>query len=79
METRIEAAMFLLQIMNYELGIVIPLRTTEEVETVACWKRPARKYVDGVDRAWVCPCLYFSVVSICLLPFFWHHILCLLP
>ncbi|EJD04669.1 phospholipase D/nuclease [Fomitiporia mediterranea MF3/22] len=42
-----------LNIVNYELGIVIPLRTGEEVENVACWRRPARKYVLDVDRPWM--------------------------
>ncbi|KAL5525069.1 hypothetical protein ACEPAF_8938 [Sanghuangporus sanghuang] len=42
-----------LNIVNYELGIVIPLRSFEELEKVACWKRPARQYVKGVDRPWM--------------------------
>ncbi|KAL5478752.1 hypothetical protein ACEPAI_2029 [Sanghuangporus weigelae] len=42
-----------LNIVNYELGIVLPLRSFEELEKVACWKRPARQYVKGVDRPWM--------------------------
>ncbi|KAL5520516.1 hypothetical protein ACEPAG_9740 [Sanghuangporus baumii] len=42
-----------LNIVNYELGIVLPLRSFEELDKVACWKRPARQYVKGVDRPWM--------------------------
>lgn len=41
------------QVVNYELGIVFPLYDEKDVERVSCFKRPARKYVSGQDRAWV--------------------------
>lgn len=48
------------QVNNYELGILIPLRTQEEVERMTCWERPPKKYVLGQDEPWVrchCVCL----------------------
>ncbi|KDQ27470.1 hypothetical protein PLEOSDRAFT_51208 [Pleurotus ostreatus PC15] len=42
-----------LNIKNYELGIVFPLKDEAEVERVACWQRPPRKYVPGDDRPWM--------------------------
>ncbi|KAG6331157.1 hypothetical protein ID866_7933 [Astraeus odoratus] len=42
-----------LNIVNYELGIVFPLYSEQEVNTVSCFKRPPRKYVLGKDRPWV--------------------------
>ncbi|KAH8115094.1 phospholipase D/nuclease [Phellopilus nigrolimitatus] len=42
-----------LNIVNYEMGIVLPLKNHSEVDNVACWKRPARKYVLGKDRPWM--------------------------
>ncbi|KAI5120005.1 hypothetical protein M0805_008466 [Coniferiporia weirii] len=42
-----------LNIVNFELGIVLPLRNDDEADRIACWKRPPRKYVSGVDRAWM--------------------------
>ena len=41
------------QITNYELGILIPLHSQEEVDRVACWERPPQKYVSGRDEPWV--------------------------
>lgn len=38
--------------MNYELGIVFRLESAEDVERVACFERPPRKY-GPQDRAWV--------------------------
>ncbi|CAL1698599.1 unnamed protein product [Somion occarium] len=38
---------------NFELGIVFPLRSAEELERVACWERPPRKYVLGKDEPWM--------------------------
>ncbi|CAL1698618.1 unnamed protein product [Somion occarium] len=38
---------------NFELGIVFPLRRAEELERVACWERPPRKYVLGKDEPWM--------------------------
>ena len=49
------------QISNYELGIIMPLRDDAEVERVACWTRPLRKYVLGKDEPWVC---VFSLVVV---------------
>ena len=43
----------LCQITNYELGIAFPLRSEKEVEDVACYRRPPRKYVTGTDEPWV--------------------------
>ena len=42
------------QITNFELGVLIPLRNEAELERVACWERPPRKYVLGKDEPWVC-------------------------
>ena len=42
-----------MQITNYELGILIPLRTEAEIERLTCWERPAQKYVLGRDEPWV--------------------------
>lgn len=39
--------------VNYELGIVFPLYSEQEVERVSCFKRPPRKYVLGEDRPWI--------------------------
>ncbi|KAI9058657.1 phospholipase D/nuclease [Trametes sanguinea] len=42
-----------LNVTNYELGIVIPLRTQADVDKVACWERPPPKYVLGCDEPWM--------------------------
>ncbi|KIK79913.1 hypothetical protein PAXRUDRAFT_36333 [Paxillus rubicundulus Ve08.2h10] len=42
-----------LNLVNYELGILFPLYGEEDVKRVACFKRPPRKYTLGEDRAWV--------------------------
>ncbi|KAH9851198.1 phospholipase D/nuclease [Lenzites betulinus] len=42
-----------LNINNYELGIVIPLRNEAEIDRVACWERPPQKYVTGKDMPWM--------------------------
>ncbi len=39
--------------MNYELGVLIPLRTEEEIDKATCWERPPLKYVAGRDMPWV--------------------------
>lgn len=39
--------------VNYELGILFPLYSEEEIERVSCFKRPPRKYVLGEDRPWI--------------------------
>ncbi|KIK15083.1 hypothetical protein PISMIDRAFT_336014 [Pisolithus microcarpus 441] len=39
--------------VNYELGILFPLYSEQEVERVSCFKRPPRKYVLGEDRPWI--------------------------
>ena len=41
------------QNVNYEMGVVLPLKSLREVDDVVCWERPARKYVLSKDRAWV--------------------------
>ncbi|KAI0076842.1 phospholipase D/nuclease [Panus rudis PR-1116 ss-1] len=38
---------------NYELGIVFPLRSKEEIDNVVCWERPPRKYANGQDVPWM--------------------------
>ncbi|PIL25690.1 hypothetical protein GSI_11440 [Ganoderma sinense ZZ0214-1] len=42
-----------LNITNYELGILLPLHSEEEIESVACWERPPQKYVIGRDEPWI--------------------------
>ncbi|KAI0712722.1 tyrosyl-DNA phosphodiesterase-domain-containing protein [Cerioporus squamosus] len=42
-----------LNITNYELGVLIPLHSQEEVDRVACWERPPQKYVIGRDEPWI--------------------------
>ncbi|KAG1890452.1 tyrosyl-DNA phosphodiesterase-domain-containing protein [Suillus fuscotomentosus] len=42
-----------LNVVNYELGIVFPLYDAKDAERVSCFKRPARKYVSGQDRPWI--------------------------
>jgi len=42
-----------LNITNFELGIVLPIEKQEMLDEVAAWKRPARKYVTGKDVPWV--------------------------
>ena len=51
--------------MNYEMGIVLPLKSNKEIEDIVCWERPARKYVLGKDRAWVSPTCTFFVRNAC--------------
>lgn len=41
------------QVTNYELGVVLPLKDEAHANRIACWKRPARKYVLGEDVPWV--------------------------
>lgn len=41
------------QVTNYELGIVMPLKTAQEIDRVACWERPPKKYAIGKDEPWV--------------------------
>ncbi|KAI0633159.1 phospholipase D/nuclease [Trametes polyzona] len=54
----------ILNVTNYELGIVIPLRTQEEVDRVACWERPPPKYIQGRDEPWIqSESPYFATVS----------------
>ncbi|KAG1744560.1 tyrosyl-DNA phosphodiesterase-domain-containing protein [Suillus paluster] len=43
----------ILNVVNYELGIIFPLYNAKDVERVSCFKRPARKYVSGQDRPWI--------------------------
>ncbi|KAF8553316.1 phospholipase D/nuclease [Imleria badia] len=42
-----------LDVVNYELGIVLPLYEEKDVKQVSCFKRPPRKYVLGEDRPWI--------------------------
>ncbi|CDO75716.1 hypothetical protein BN946_scf184493.g14 [Trametes cinnabarina] len=41
-----------LNVNNYELGVVLPLRTHDEADKIACWERPPPKYVLGQDEPW---------------------------
>ncbi|KAI0369539.1 phospholipase D/nuclease [Pilatotrama ljubarskyi] len=43
----------ILNVTNYELGIVLPLRSEEEIDRVACWERPPQKYALGRDEPWM--------------------------
>ncbi|KAG2005546.1 hypothetical protein CC2G_001942 [Coprinopsis cinerea AmutBmut pab1-1] len=42
-----------LNITNYEVGVVFPLKDDAEVEKVACFQRPPKKYVAGKDEPWI--------------------------
>ncbi|KIJ62339.1 hypothetical protein HYDPIDRAFT_30594 [Hydnomerulius pinastri MD-312] len=42
-----------LDIVNYELGILFPLYGEEDVRRVSCFKRPPRKYISEEDRPWI--------------------------
>ncbi|KLO16637.1 phospholipase D/nuclease [Schizopora paradoxa] len=42
-----------LNIVNYELGIIFPLKNEQEIDAVACWERPPKKYNLKTDRAWI--------------------------
>ncbi|EIN05149.1 phospholipase D/nuclease, partial [Punctularia strigosozonata HHB-11173 SS5] len=43
----------IMNITNYEIGIVLPLTSGKEADAIACWERPPRKYVPGKDVPWV--------------------------
>ncbi|KAF7317603.1 hypothetical protein MKEN_00847500 [Mycena kentingensis (nom. inval.)] len=40
------------QVNNFELGVVLPLQTTEELERMSAWDRPAKQYA-GNDIPWL--------------------------
>ncbi|EUC59379.1 tyrosyl-DNA phosphodiesterase [Rhizoctonia solani AG-3 Rhs1AP] len=40
-------------IINYELGVVLPLESASQGDELACWQRPPRQYVSGQDVPWV--------------------------
>ncbi|KAK7684382.1 hypothetical protein QCA50_012329 [Cerrena zonata] len=42
-----------LNITNFELGVLLPLRRKEDLDSVVCWERPAKKYVIGTDEPWM--------------------------
>jgi hypothetical protein len=42
----------LVQVVNYELGIVLRLEGPEDVDAVVAWERPTQKYIEG-DAPWV--------------------------
>ncbi|KAF9235416.1 hypothetical protein BU15DRAFT_89583 [Melanogaster broomeanus] len=42
-----------LNVVNYELGVLFPLYGEEDVKKVSCFKRPPRKYSLGQDRPWI--------------------------
>ncbi|KAJ6621511.1 tyrosyl-DNA phosphodiesterase I [Mycena sp. CBHHK59/15] len=41
-----------MNVNNYELGVIVPLNTAEDVDTASAWERPARKYGSG-DIPWI--------------------------
>ncbi|KAJ7654592.1 tyrosyl-DNA phosphodiesterase-domain-containing protein [Mycena polygramma] len=41
-----------LNVNNYELGVVVPLMTVEDVNTASAWERPPKKYTDD-DLPWI--------------------------
>ncbi|KAJ7663971.1 tyrosyl-DNA phosphodiesterase-domain-containing protein [Mycena polygramma] len=41
-----------LNVNNYELGVVVPLMTVEDVNTASAWERPSKKYTDD-DLPWI--------------------------
>ncbi|KAB5588884.1 Tyrosyl-DNA phosphodiesterase [Ceratobasidium theobromae] len=43
----------IMNLSNYELGIVMPLESLAQGDQLACWKRPARPYVQGEDEPWM--------------------------
>ncbi|KAF8587152.1 phospholipase D/nuclease [Ramaria rubella] len=42
-----------MNITNYELGIMLPLKDQKQANDVACWSRPPRKYNLEKDEAWI--------------------------
>ncbi|KAI0944736.1 hypothetical protein AcW1_002374 [Taiwanofungus camphoratus] len=42
-----------LNITNYELGIVMPLKSGKDADRIACWERPSKKYILGKDEPWI--------------------------
>ncbi|KAJ7336099.1 hypothetical protein DFH08DRAFT_813347 [Mycena albidolilacea] len=43
-----------LNVVNYELGIVLRLERPEDVDAAVAWERPTRKYIEG-DVPWLLP------------------------
>ncbi|TFK73058.1 phospholipase D/nuclease [Pluteus cervinus] len=43
----------ILNVTNYELGVMFPLKSEQELNTLPCWERPAKKYVLGKDEPWI--------------------------
>ncbi|CAE6429711.1 unnamed protein product [Rhizoctonia solani] len=39
--------------INYELGVVIPLESVSQGDKLACWQRPPRQYVQSEDVPWM--------------------------
>ncbi|KIM82075.1 hypothetical protein PILCRDRAFT_786360 [Piloderma croceum F 1598] len=42
-----------LNVTNYELGVMFPLKDDNHVDRTACWERPPKKYVLGDDVPWM--------------------------
>ncbi|KAL4252985.1 tyrosyl-DNA phosphodiesterase family protein [Abortiporus biennis] len=45
-----------LNVTNFELGILVSLRTEEELNNIVCWERPPKKYVlsgKNKDQPWI--------------------------
>ncbi|KAJ3548645.1 hypothetical protein NMY22_g1191 [Coprinellus aureogranulatus] len=43
----------ILNISNYEVGIVFPVKDEAEASRVACFQRPPRRYAAGSDEPWI--------------------------
>ena len=50
-----------MQITNYELGVIFPVKDEGMVQTIACWERPPKKYDLGEDKPWVSSGLNFRL------------------
>lgn len=56
------------QITNFELGVLLPLRRKEDLDSVVCWEQPAKKYVIGTDEPWVSSMPYLSFKTLDMYP-----------
>ncbi|TEB20188.1 phospholipase D/nuclease [Coprinellus micaceus] len=43
----------ILNISNYEVGIVFPVKDEAEAQKIACFQRPPRRYAVGKDEPWI--------------------------
>ncbi|KAF8991300.1 phospholipase D nuclease [Cyathus striatus] len=42
-----------LNITNYEVGVVFPLKDEKDIDRVSCFERPPKKYTAGRDEPWI--------------------------